>query len=98
MKLFAIVDVLGENPASSNDVFLFRLDAEQELKKRDSSCDLVEIEIKKRDDLLLIRLENGPFKEPKLDFICACIDQVHNARKLCEVCGEWAGGPPEEEE
>ena len=97
MKLYAIVDFFGEDPSSSEDVFLCVSDAEKELEERDSSFDLVEIEIKKRDDLLLVRFENGPFKEPKLDFICACIDQVHNARKLCEVCGEWAGGPPEGE-
>ncbi len=97
MKLYAIVDFFGDDPTSHKDVFFSVQDAEEEIATRGSFCDLVEIEIKKRDDLLLIRFDNGPFKEPKLDFICACIDQVHNARKLCEVCGEWAGGPPEGE-
>ena len=97
MKLFAIVDFLGDDPTTSKDVFFSVHDAEEEIVSRGSSYDLVEIEIKKRDDLLLIRFDNGPFKEPMLVFVCACIDQVHKSRKLCEVCGEWAGGPPEGE-
>ena len=106
MKLFAIVDILGEDPESSKDVFICRNEAEEELLKRDFSFDLVEIEIKKRDDLLLIRLDVKPVFDDSMGswydrdfrFFCACVDQIHTNRQLCEVCDEWAGGPPKEEE
>ena len=103
MKFFAIVDFLDKDPISSQDVFLSLKEAETELIERDDSCDLVEIEVKKRDDLLLIRqsveLEFKPSfrKIRRLEYVCACVDRVHNNRNLCEACNEWAGGPPEGE-